>query len=127
MKKLSGYTLLVVDDDPILLELLADDFRNAGGNVDIALNGQIAIQMISQKKYDFVLSDMRMPDGNGRFLASKILELHGQRPLFFLYSGFNDLTTKESMDLGITESFSKPQPFEKIIDSIHKHIKNQKS
>ena len=126
MKKLSGYSLLIVEDDPTLLELLANDFKNEGGQIDTALSGQEAIKMVVQKKYDFIVSDMRMPNGDGRFLASRILELDGPQPFFFLYSGFNDLTTADSIALGIAQAFSKPCASEKMIESIVKYIESKR-
>ena len=122
-KNLKGMSILIVDDDPDLRELLSWDFSSAECEVESAESGVSAIELIRKKKFDLIFSDMRMPQGDGRFLAKEVLKLKkNEKPLLFLYSGFNDISSQEAKDLGITHIFSKPSKISDIIDDILKYI-----
>ena len=125
MKSLKGFKVLIVDDDPDLRELVCDDFLLAGADVAAASTGKEAIVLVTQNSYDFILSDMRMPNGDGLFLASEVLKLSGPKPLFFLYSGFNDITENDLIKLGIAEVFAKPFAASDMIDSILMKFKDR--
>ena len=73
----SGSRLLVVDDEPLILDLIVDLFQDQEVQVDTAGNGNEACRKIKQQAYDVVLTDVRMPQMNGLDLYSEIL---GMRP-----------------------------------------------
>ncbi len=125
MTPLKGFKVLVVDDDPDLREVLSDDFVYAGADVDTASGGNEAIQLVNSHRYDFILSDMRMPNGDGRFLATEVLKLSEPKPLFFLYSGFSDVTDNELAKLEIAENFAKPILASVMISSILTKFKDR--
>jgi PAS domain S-box-containing protein len=53
--------ILVVDDEETILELSVDILENKGYDVDTALNGEVARDMIESNSYDLVVADIRMP------------------------------------------------------------------
>jgi two-component system, NtrC family, response regulator AtoC len=58
--------ILIAEDDVIMKEFLKDSFASLSNyNVDIAKNGQIAIDLISKTSYDIIITDMKMPYKNG--------------------------------------------------------------
>ena len=120
MNKLAGFKVLIVDDDAELRELVSEDFLMAGAQVETAASGNEALSLIRAKVFDFVLSDMRMPNGDGRFLAKEIFKIEGLKPMLFLYSGYSEIETAE---LNIAQVFSKPIPTTQMIDSIRRHLK----
>lgn len=122
MKKLGGFKVLIVDDDPDLSEIVSEVFTISGAETESAENGTVAIGLIRSKKFDFILSDMRMPNGDGRFLAKEILKMEGSKPLIFLYSGYNDIEPSEAKELNIAQIFIKPYELSKIIESVLSHF-----
>ncbi len=62
-------TVLVVDDEPEIAEMLAEVLRDDGTRVDVARNGKEALGCMEQVAYDLVLADVRMPrlDGPGLY------------------------------------------------------------
>lgn len=64
--------ILVVDDDPLHLQLAARTLAIAGFVVRMAANGEDAITRISTERFDAVLTDVRMPRMNGIELLRKI-------------------------------------------------------
>jgi two-component system NtrC family sensor kinase len=61
--------ILVVDDEPIIAQLITDVLSGDGYEVDIASDGLIALEHIDRAEYDLILSDLRMPglDGLGLY------------------------------------------------------------
>jgi len=57
--------ILVVDDDPALVNLLREDLQEEGYEVLCGFDGQMAIQMARQKRPDLVILDINMPMTNG--------------------------------------------------------------
>jgi len=61
--------ILVVDDEPLMAQSLADALAAEGYEIDVAVNGQRALEKIKDHTYDLILSDLRMPglDGVGLY------------------------------------------------------------
>ena len=57
--------ILIVDDDALLLEALADFLRLKDHEVDVADNAMAAVEMVKAQRYDFVLVDYRMQGKDG--------------------------------------------------------------
>lgn len=64
--------LLVVDDEEEIREMLSRHFRFLGYDVETAGNGQEALQSMSTRKTDIVISDIRMPVMDGPELCLRI-------------------------------------------------------
>jgi two-component system response regulator GlrR len=64
-----GPKILVVDDEPIIAQLITDVLSGDGYDVDTASDGLIALEYIGRHPYDLILSDLRMPglDGLGLY------------------------------------------------------------
>ncbi len=69
--------ILVVDDEPLIVQLVADMLAAEGYAVDTAANGLLALEHIQRRSYDLILSDLRMPELDGLALYR---ELAWQRP-----------------------------------------------
>ena len=57
--------ILVVDDDPTVIELYKRMFKNYGLDVLVARDGDKGLKMIKEQKPDFVILDIRMPKLDG--------------------------------------------------------------
>jgi CheY-like chemotaxis protein len=55
----------VVDDEADVAELFADVLRHEGHEVGVAASGREALDLIGRKKFDLIVSDLRMPDLDG--------------------------------------------------------------
>jgi CheY-like chemotaxis protein len=66
--KSSGATarrILVVEDEPSIAEVCARTLSAEGFQVEIAVNGKAALDLLGQKEYDLCLIDIRTPEMNG--------------------------------------------------------------
>ncbi|MEJ2535693.1 MAG: response regulator, partial [Calditrichia bacterium] len=70
--KYSETSLLIVDDEPELLDTMAEILRLRFKSVEIASSGKEALSKVEEKKFDVVLSDLGMPEMSGWELAQKI-------------------------------------------------------
>lgn len=66
--------LLVVDDEPLLLDLLTLLLSKSGYRVDQASDGMTALRMLDEQKYDAILLDIRMPNVDGRSFYERLKE-----------------------------------------------------
>lgn len=64
--------VLVVDDETIIAQLIADVLASDGYDVDTAPNGLAALERIATRGYDLILSDLRMPELDGLGLYREI-------------------------------------------------------
>jgi signal transduction histidine kinase len=63
-----GRVALVVEDEPAVQGMVVALLRETGWSVDVAEGGRAALDRLRERRYDLVLSDIRMPDGSGEDL-----------------------------------------------------------
>ncbi len=68
--------VLVVDDEVDVAELIAEILKKEGFRVDLAHSGIEAVRMLSEKRYDLLLSDLNMPELDGRGLYEIVRDDH---------------------------------------------------
>jgi CheY-like chemotaxis protein/PAS domain-containing protein len=70
---LSGRTILVVDDEEVIRDTVRDVLASQGCRVSVAEDGAAAIAMLQERRFDLVLSDIKMPNASGYevFAAAK--------------------------------------------------------
>lgn len=111
-------TILLVDDDVDLRELLSFEFNNSGYRVFVAENGREAFQIVKKEKVDVVLSDVRMPNGDGVELLRQIKELNVKAPTVILVTGFAGLSIEDAYDQGAYRMIKKPFVFNDLIATL---------
>lgn len=67
-----GRDILVVDNEPVILDLLTYLLSRSGYQVDQAPDATAALRKLDDQEYDAILLDMRMPDMDGKALYEKI-------------------------------------------------------
>ena len=117
-KKLEGISILVVDDESLLRELLRALFELEGASVYEAESGNTALEFLKKNSVDGVLSDLRMPDGDGFSLLKGMKLLEKELPLIFFYTGYFNISEAEAQALGVIQVFSKPFELDFMIDTI---------
>jgi CheY-like chemotaxis protein len=81
-------SILIVDDEFGLAEMLRDMLRDAGFEVTLAINGRLAFEILKEGKVDLVLTDMMMPVMDGAELAAAIRgdDKHRATPIIMMTS-----------------------------------------
>jgi CheY-like chemotaxis protein len=80
-------SILVVDDDDMVREVIVNIFRNAGYVVYDVAGGKEAIDIIANADVDIVLTDLKMPGLTGKDVANQIRSLDRKQPTLCLMSG----------------------------------------
>ena len=119
---LKDLKILVVEDDPDLLELLSESFRDEGAQVCTATGGKKALETLQDFQADVIVSDMRMPDGDGLFLAKTLREFHLEKvtalkPLFIL-TGYSDYPESLMHECGVFKILSKPIALSTLFEEV---------
>jgi CheY-like chemotaxis protein len=100
--------VLVVDDEELLRESLAMTFEARGFKTLTARNGKEALEIATKQKVDLIVSDMRMPEGDGVWLLDKLRALHHSKPPVILATGFADITLEDAYAKGAEVILPKP-------------------
>jgi CheY-like chemotaxis protein len=78
--------VLLVDDDPLISELVVDMLGMEGHEVDTASNGLEALDKLQTQRYDLIMTDLHMPrlDGSGFYRELIQRQLHPSKKIIFL-------------------------------------------
>ncbi|WP_161539680.1 response regulator [Paramagnetospirillum kuznetsovii] len=102
--------ILVVDDDPICLELLSETLIGAGYSVDLAVDGEDAWDKLNSYKHDLVLLDRVMPrlDGLGLLRRMKGVAALSGIPVIIQTSASSQDEIREGLEAGAHYYLCKP-------------------
>lgn len=93
------HTILVVDDDKSIVELLKDFLENDGFRVKTAFNSIQALDVISAERIDCIILDIMMPGQNGFELCREI-RTKSNIPILFLSARSDDVDKIRGLALG---------------------------
>lgn len=71
----AGRSILVVDDEETIVELLLAMFEGNGHVVETACNGRQALEKIRRADFDVIISDLKMPDMGGQKLYESVSQI----------------------------------------------------
>lgn len=118
-------SILVVEDEESLRNAIVFDFKRRGFSTYEATNGKDALQMINDNKIDVVLTDVRMPGGDGIELLDTAKAQCATLPVFIFITGFSDLTLEDAYDKGADAVFSKPFDRKKLLTAVFKALEKK--
>lgn len=119
---LKGKTALLVDDEELVREVLAFELRELGVLLDEASSGKEALEKVKLKSYDFIISDIRMPNGDGIWLLDEVKKINAVTPVVLFITGFADWSHEEAYAKGAAAFISKPFDLEQIVSLVETAI-----
>ncbi len=114
--ELKQSSILVVDDEPFLREIMEGWLARVAGRVLGADNGVQALEILATNNIDLILSDIRMPVMDGIALLKKIKENRAHTPVVIFLTGFSDVPLREAYDIGAEAVLEKPICREELLD-----------
>ena len=117
-------SVLVVDDDPVVQQLLSQVLKSAGLNVDIAEDGLEALNYLAQNTPDLVLLDRFMPRLEGGTVLYEIQNKINLKsiPVLILTSMVNQGEAKSWFERGAADFIPKPFDPEEVVMRVKKHL-----
>ena len=107
-------TLVVADDDPQLLRLMARNLQLEGFDVLAASDGQQALELIENHAPDLVLLDVMMPKMDGFTVCSRVREFSAV-PIIIVTARGQDQDKVRGLDLGADDYLTKPFSVEELL------------
>ncbi len=106
--------VLLVDDEPDILELLEMALLKMGLSVDKASSLQEALAKLATHQYDLCLTDMRMPDGNGLEVVQYISQRNLDVPVAVITAHGNLENAVTALKEGAFDYLAKPLSLEQL-------------
>ena len=117
--------ILVVDDEKVIREILAEFLQLEGSQVATCEDGQRALDELRLRPYDMVISDLKMPRLSGLQLLEKMAE-EGLNVLTVIMTGFGTVETAiEAMKRGAYDYVLKPFKVEEVIHVVQRGLYRQ--
>ena len=116
--------ILVVDDDPMIIEMLTFKLTESGYTVDSVMNGWSALLKLSKNKYDLLVTDLMMPDISGLTLLSLLKNYTFESiPIIIITSLDHSTTILSGFGLGAQEYFVKPLNMDLFLATVERLTK----
>ena len=121
----SQATLLVVEDDDAMRDLVVEELLDAGFVTLEAGNGREGIEVVKKAKVDVVITDLRMPDIDGFDLIRDVRATRGA-PHIIMITAFGSIETAiRAVKLGAYDYITKPFEIEELILVADKALKER--
>lgn len=102
--------ILIVDDEPSILDSITMVLNTEGYETDTCLNGAAALQKVSNQEYDLVLLDIKMPKMDGIEVLERMMEIN-KNLVVIMISGHGTIETAvEATRKGAYNFLQKPLP-----------------
>lgn len=111
--------VLVVDDEPEILQLLELLLSRRGFSVKTALNGLEAISTLNAYDVKVLLTDLKMPALSGMKLI-ELVRMDFPEVKVLVFTGFGSLETEtKALKMGVSRYFLKPLPVEELLSELN--------
>lgn len=122
MNKAKG-NILIVDDDPLILESLSLLLMEYGYSVSTCGNGREALDKVKKDSFNVILADIKMPGISGIELLEKIHELNPDVPVI-LMTAYAELDVAiDAIKKGAYDFIIKPYRSEQLMHSVKKAVR----
>lgn len=118
--------ILVVDDKDSMRNMLAETLADEGHRVDAALDGRSAVELVRNKSYDLVLTDLKMPDISGLEVLTQVKEVDSETAVIVMtaYGTIEDAVA--AMKAGAYDFITKPFDTEHLCVLINRALENRR-
>jgi len=108
-------SVLVIDDDQALCELLASQVSKLGYETRVAYTIEDGKREVEAGDYDVVMLDVCLPDGNGLDIIGELRAAHSTPEVIIITAAGNEEGIKMALERGAWDYIEKPSSFAKIL------------
>ena len=119
-------TILVVDDKDSMRNMLVETLTEEGHRVDAAPSGRQALDLVQNKSYDLVLTDLKMPDVDGLAVLTGVKEVDAETAVIVMtaYGTIEDAVN--AMKVGAVDFITKPFDTDHLCVLIERALENRR-
>ena len=115
---MTGNSILLIDDEKVLLEAVGDDLTESGYQVTTAISGEEGLKSFETAQPDLVIVDLKMESMDGLEVSRKIRELNSETPIMIL-TGYGSMETAiEALRLDLDDYVLKPVNRDDLFEKI---------
>ncbi|MFA6338626.1 MAG: response regulator [Candidatus Paceibacterota bacterium] len=117
--------VLITEDEEFLVRALKDNLESEGCVIDVALNGEEAIEQIRKQRPNLILLDLLMPKRDGFYVLGEVRKNPEWKliPIIVLSNLGGDAEIKKALDMGADDYFVKSQhPIEEVIEKVKDYL-----
>lgn len=119
-----NHRILIVDDTPTNVQILAAILGNKGYQISVATNGIQALEVLKRLRPDLILLDVMMPEMDGFETCRRIKssEHWSQIPVIFLTARADTADIVQGFELGAVDYVAKPFNAHELLARVHTHL-----
>ncbi|MCP4108418.1 MAG: response regulator [Desulfobacteraceae bacterium] len=128
VNELKNATILVVDDNPINLNVLSDSLTEHGFTILLKKDGEKALSLVKRKKPDIILLDIVMPGIDGFETCKRLKDDEETKdiPVIFMTALSDTIDKLKGFKLGAVDYITKPFHQEEVLARVKTHLTIQK-
>ena len=120
---MTEHSILLIDDERVLLEAVSDDLRESGYEVTTAISGEEGLKIFEKIQHDLVIIDLKMENMDGLEVSRKIKKLSADTPIMIL-TGYGSMETAiEALRLDLDDYVLKPVNRDDLFEKIQGCLK----
>lgn len=120
-----GLHVLVVDDDPIVRQVLAERLGGWGHETLLAADARTAVRRTREEWPDVVVADVVLPDASGTELLHELKEMDAVRPVILITAHAQPRQAARSLREGADDYLPKPvdpEELRRLLDATHRRL-----
>jgi len=118
IEKLKQLTLLFVDDETEIIEIISDTLKKLDVNFFVAFNGEEALEFIKTKKIDLLVTDINMPVMDGIKLIENVRKYNKDLDCIIMSAYTEDKYKQLAEGLDVKEYITKPFDFIEFLNVV---------
>ena len=123
----SKYTILVVDDEELIRNLVVTFLSKLGHSCVSAIDGVDALNKMKGNKFNAVITDIKMPNMDGIHLTIEILRQYPGLPIMVMTAFDQEYSAGTAISVGAKEFIKKPFSLEEFAIRLHKMISDSEA
>jgi PAS domain S-box-containing protein len=117
-------TVLLAEDFRDTRELIRYALAHAGARVTAVVNGRLAVEAVTERAFDLILMDVRMPEMDGPTAAREIRKLGYRGTMIALTASTTAAERSSIVDAGFDDLWTKPMPLHEIIEKASAYLES---
>ena len=119
--------ILLIDDEPGILNFVSRGLRAEGFTVDLAEDGEAGLKAALGPPYDLIILDLLMPGSSGIDLLRQVIRKYPAQPVIVLWALTDTSSKVRSFELGAGDYLAKPFSIEELKARVRARLRDARS